>query len=137
MSVPRLGISACVWRDGRVLIAERSKPPFEGVWSLPGGHVEWGEALRDAARRELREETGVEAELTMLLDVAEVIHRNGAEVTAHYAIVCFGGRWRSGEAQAGDDALAVRWAMPEELGSVRMTSGTLEIILAARRMLAI
>ena len=137
MSVPRLGVSACVWRDARVLIAQRAKPPFEGVWSLPGGHVEWGEALRDAARRELREETGVEAELTMLLDVAEVIHRNGAEVTAHYAIVCFGGCWRSGEARAGDDALAVRWAVPEELGSVRITSGTLEIILAARRTLAI
>jgi ADP-ribose pyrophosphatase YjhB (NUDIX family) len=137
VNVPRLGVSACVWRDGRVLVAQRAKPPFEGVWSLPGGHVEWGEALRDAARRELKEETGVEAELTTLLDVADVIYRNGADVTAHYAIVCFGGRWLSGEALAGDDALAVSWAMPEELSAMPMTAGTLDIILAARRTLAI
>ena len=75
--MPRLGVSACVWRDGKVLIARRAKPPLKGVWSLPGGHVEWGEALRDAARRELKEETGIEAELETIVDVADVIRREG------------------------------------------------------------
>jgi ADP-ribose pyrophosphatase YjhB (NUDIX family) len=73
-----------------VLVAQRSKEPFKGMWSLPGGHVELGEALRDAARRELMEETGLEAELRTIIDVAEVIRRENAQVTAHYAIVCFG-----------------------------------------------
>jgi 8-oxo-dGTP diphosphatase len=124
-----------VWRDGRVLVARRSKPPLKGVWSLPGGHVELGETLRDAACRELCEETGIQADLTTIVDVAEVIRRNGNQVTAHYAIVCFTGRWRGGEAHAGDDAEAVRWATPEELEALTMTEGTLAIIMEARRRL--
>ena len=79
---PRLGVSACVWRNGKMLIAKRSKPPFKGVWSLPGGHVELGEGLRDAARRELLEETGVEADLVTIIDVVEAIRRDGDEVQA-------------------------------------------------------
>ena len=56
-------------------------------------------------------------------------------VEAHYAIVCFAGRWKSGEARAGDDAEAVAWAKPEELAALEMTEGTLAIIEAARRLL--
>jgi len=118
-----------------VLVAQRSKEPFKGIWSLPGGHVELGEALRDAASRELMEETGIEADLQAIIDVAEVIRRENAQVTAHYAIVCFGGRWRSGEARAGDDAAAVCWASPEELEELAMTEGTLRIIKKARQLI--
>jgi 8-oxo-dGTP diphosphatase len=135
LQFPRLGVSACVWRDGKVLIARRSKPPLKGVWSLPGGHVEFGEALRDAARRELMEETGIAADLETIADVAEVVRRDGDEVTAHYAIVCFAGRWRSGQARAGDDAEEVRWATPEELERLPMTEGTPAIIAKAQRLL--
>jgi 8-oxo-dGTP diphosphatase len=135
LGFPRLGVSACVWRDGRVLIARRSKPPLQGVWSLPGGHVELGETLRDAARRELLEETGISAEIETIVDIAEVIRREGGEVSAHYAIVCFSGRWTSGEARAGDDAEAVHWAWPGELDGLPMTDGTLAIIEKARRLL--
>ena len=133
-SFPKLGVSACVWRDGRVLIARRSKAPFKGVWSLPGGHVEPGEILGDAARRELKEETGIEADLATIIDVAEVIRRDGDKIAAHYAIVCFGGWWLSGEAQPCDDAEAVRWTAFEELAALSMTEGTLAIIGKARKL---
>src|SRR4029079_17017840 len=118
----------------KVLVVQRSKPPFEGLWSLPGGHVEWGESLRTAAERELLEETGVEAELTVLVDVFDAIRREGDVVKGHYAIVCFAGRWLRGEATAQDDALAVRWVRLSELAQLAMTEGTAVIIGKAREL---
>ncbi len=57
---PRLGASACVWKAGKVLLVQRAKAPV-GLWSLPGGQVEWGETALAAAERELLEETGITA----------------------------------------------------------------------------
>ena len=64
--VPKLGVSAAIWRDGKVLLVERAKPP-KGIWAFPGGHVELGETLEEAAARELQEETGMTARLQSLL----------------------------------------------------------------------
>ena len=51
---PTLGVSACIWRNDKVLLIQRAKPPV-GIWAFPGGHVEPGERLEDAAARELME----------------------------------------------------------------------------------
>ena len=113
---PRLGASACVWRGDRVLIVQRGKPPLAGVWSLPGGAVEPGETVKAAAARELMEETGVAAELTQLVDIADVIRRDrGGAIEFHYAIACFTGPWKAGEPMAQSDARAARWASLAEL----------------------
>ena len=72
--MPLLAVSAAVFRDGRVLIAKRGRPPLDGIWSLPGGLVEPGETLAEAAAREVLEETGVEAES---LGVADIVERYG------------------------------------------------------------
>jgi 8-oxo-dGTP diphosphatase len=133
---PRLGASACVWRGDRVLIVQRGKPPLAGVWSLPGGAVEPGETVKAAAARELMEETGVAAELTQLVDIADVIRRDrrGA-IEFHYAIACYTGLWKAGEPMAQSDAQAARWASLSELDGLTMTEGTLAIIAKARAML--
>jgi 8-oxo-dGTP diphosphatase len=111
IQVPRLGVSAAVWRDGRLLLVRRTKPPLIGVWSLPGGHVEWGETLRQAAARELMEECGVAAALDHLVDSIDVIRRDDAGlVRAHYTVTAFTGPWLSGEAKPGDDVDELRWA---------------------------
>jgi ADP-ribose pyrophosphatase YjhB (NUDIX family) len=136
-SCPRLGASACVWRGDRVLIVQRGKPPVVGVWSLPGGAVEPGETVKAAAARELMEETGVAAELTQLVEIADVIRRDAqGTVEFHYAIACFAGAWMSGEPKAQSDALAARWASLAELGDLTMTEGTLAVIAKARAMLS-
>ena len=75
-SRPFLAASIAVFRDGLVLLAERAVPPGARCFSLPGGLVEPGEGLRDAALRELREETGVEAEVIGFNDHVEVIERD-------------------------------------------------------------
>lgn len=60
-------------RDGRVLLARRARAPLQGQWSIPGGHVEWGETLEQAVVRELREETALHVRVIELLEIVERI----------------------------------------------------------------
>lgn len=133
---PRLGASACVWRDGRVLIVQRGKPPLVGIWSLPGGAVEPGETAMAAAARELAEETGVTAGLTKLVDLVDII-RHGADgsIAFHYAVACYTGHWVSGEPFAASDAMNARFADVSELDALTMTDGTPTIIRRAWALL--
>ncbi len=133
---PRLGASACVFRDGRVLIVQRAKPPAERLWSLPGGHVEPGETALAAARRELGEETGIAADLDHLVGLFDIVRRDEAgAVTLHYAIACYAGHWRSGEAAAAGDALAVRWVGLAELSGLALAPHVKDAIGRARTLL--
>ena len=88
---PKAAASAAIFRDdGKLLIGLRGKDPRRVVWSLPGGHIEAGETAGNAALRELREETGVEAELLGLVDINDVIlHRPDGRLQAHYLLTIF------------------------------------------------
>jgi 8-oxo-dGTP diphosphatase len=57
---PRVGVGVIVLRDGLVLMGERLGAHGAGTWALPGGHLEFGESVEQCARREVREETGLE-----------------------------------------------------------------------------
>jgi 8-oxo-dGTP diphosphatase len=133
---PRAGVSICVVRDRRALLAQRLREPLRGLWSLPGGHIEWGETLHQAALRELAEETAVQAEIRMLLDTVDIIERDPAgDVLYHYVLTTFGAEWRAGEARAGSDAAAVRWVSAAELDNLPMTAGTAALIRRAMALL--
>jgi 8-oxo-dGTP diphosphatase len=128
---PRLGASACVWKDGKVLLVQRAKPPL-GLWSLPGGHVEFGETAVAAAERELMEESGVTADLTEFVGLYEIIRK---KPPFHYAIACYGGLWRAGEAKASSDALDARWVAPADLDSLDFAPNVREAIARAQGLL--
>ena len=99
-------------RGDEVLLIRRGRPPKQGEWSLPGGRIEPGERSTEAALRELREETGVEAEITGLLDVVDGLF---PEAGRHYVLIDYAARWLSGEPAAGDDALEARFVALDEV----------------------
>ena len=98
----------CVAIDakGRVLLIKRGNPPFQGHYALPGGFVDVGETVEDACRRELLEETGVEARKLTLIGVYS---DPGRDPRGHTASAAFLARVKSTGAKAGDDAAAVEW----------------------------
>jgi 8-oxo-dGTP diphosphatase len=107
---PILGALAVVRRTGRVLLAQRSVPPSVGKWGFPGGMQELGETVRDCARRELLEETGIRARPIEELSVLDMIRHDDAQrVMTHFTLICVLMDWEAGEGEPIEDALAVRW----------------------------
>ena len=126
---PLVGIGVVVWRDGKVLLIRRGKQPRKGQWSLPGGAQKTGETVRQAARREVREETGLEVEVAELVDVVDSLERDAdGRVRYHYTLVDFSARASAGEAVAGGDAAEVAWRDPADLPGLGLWSETERII---------
>ena len=124
--VPAVGV-VCL-RGDSVLLIRRGTPPRQGEWSLPGGRIEPGERAVDAALRELGEETGVEAEITGLIDVVDGLF---PEAGRHYVLIDYAARWVSGEPVAGDDALEARFVALDEVETLIDWSETRRIIRMA------
>lgn len=128
---PILAASVAVLRAGRVLLAGRGRPPLEGLYSLPGGLVEPGETLVEAALRELREEVGVEAEILGFVAPVEIIERDGRGVRRHFVVCAHAARWLSGEPQTGPEAIDVRWVREDEIAALPTTPGLAGILRRA------
>lgn len=135
-SRPFLAVSIAVFRAGRVLLATRTRPPFAGAFSLPGGLVETGETLAETALRELREEVQVEARIIGFNRHVESIERDAAgAVERHYVIASFVGAWISGEGAPGPEAGEVLWAPPARLSELACTPQTAAVVEAAEAAL--
>lgn len=95
--------------DLRLLLIQRANPPFVGAWALPGGFVEVGESPEAAARRELKEETGIQ---DVPLEQLGAFGAPGRDPRGHVVTVVYLA-WMPADAplqpRAGDDAAGIRW----------------------------
>ncbi len=127
--VPFIGVGAVIVQDGRVLLIRRGQPPLLGEWSLPGGVLECGEALRDATVREAREETGLVVETVEMLGVYErVIRSDDERVRYHYVLIDFLCRPVAGDLKAGSDAADVRWFTRDELPALNLAYDANDVV---------
>jgi len=113
---PIVGVLAVVMRGDRALVVRRANPPMSGRWGFPGGVMELGETVAQGAMRELKEETGVQAEAAGPLTVIDTIDRDKeGRVRYHYTLVAVIGHWQSGEGIPDDDAGEVAWLTRSEI----------------------
>jgi ADP-ribose pyrophosphatase YjhB (NUDIX family) len=127
--VPLVGVGAIIIEDGRIALVKRAHPPLQAEWSIPGGALDVGELVREAAVREAHEETGLIVEPGELLGVYDRVLRDaGQRVQYHYVLIDFLCRRVGGELKAASDAAEVRWFTREELPALNLAQDTLDVI---------
>jgi len=126
---PTLAVGAIVFKDQQVLLVKRGKAPAKGMWAIPGGSVELGETLKQAAEREILEETGIRIKAGKSVYVFEVIeHDETGNVRFHYYIVDLDCEYKDGQIKPGDDAIDARWASKKNLSRLQINPKTRELL---------
>lgn len=126
---PRVGVGAVVIRDGAILLVRRAAPPGQHLWAIPGGLLKLGETLKEAAEREIKEETGVTIQAGKVIYVFDFIERDEeGRIAYHYVIVDLKGEYVEGEPLPGDDAADCRWVKPEECATLPLTRSTRRLL---------
>ena len=126
---PKVGVGAVVLKDDKILLVRRGAPPAQGFWAIPGGTLELGETLKEAAEREILEETGIMICAGEPVFVCDSFDRDTeGRVRFHYVIVDLAADYVSGEVQRGDDALDARWVTRAEISDLTATKTTLKLL---------
>lgn len=128
-NTPRAGIGAIVFHKNRVLLVKRNNPPHAGQWAIPGGRINFGETLQQAAEREILEETGIRikaGEPVFAFD--DIRHDDHNRCRLHYVVVDLAAEYLGGEPVAGDDAAEAMWVSADELGSLPVNPTTLQLL---------
>ena len=129
-TAPHDGASIAVLKERCVLLVRRARPPYAGLWSLPGGKTEANETAKDTVRRELKEETGIEVEIEGVVDTVKIVP-DEADGGATYRLTVFYGHPTGGSIKAGGDAEAAEWVHLDDVDELPMTPGTADLILVA------
>jgi len=127
--LPRVGVGAVVIHEGRILLVKRASPPGKGFWAIPGGLVELGETVREAAERELLEETGISVRARDAFYLFDFIDRDAdGTIRYHYVIVDFLADYLGGEPRAADDVSDARWLSPAEAAAMNLSPTTRKLL---------
>jgi len=128
---PLVGVGAIIVDAGRIALVERGHPPLLGEWSIPGGLLELGETLRQAAEREALEETGLVVRATELLGVFDRIVADSKDVRRtlyHYVLIDFFCEPISGDLRASGDATDARWFTPQEADKLPLDANASSVV---------
>lgn len=120
--------AAVVVQGGRVLLIKRGFPPNEGKWSIPGGVIEVGEEARDAAVREVLEETGLRIRIRDIVDVVDNIIRDEERVKYHFVNCDFLADWVSGEVHTTEETPDFAWIEEKDMEKYDMTRGASRVV---------
>lgn len=126
---PLVAVGAVVFKNNCVLLVRRGQAPSEGLWAIPGGSVEIGETLQEAAEREILEETGIKIRAGKPIYTFDVIDRDeDGKIRFHYVIIDLAADYVSGEPAAGDDAAEARWVSVHEFNELAVSPPTLNLL---------
>jgi 8-oxo-dGTP diphosphatase len=127
---PVVGVGAVVIRDGKILLVKRGVAPSKGLWAIPGGSLELGETLQQAAEREILEETGVMIRAREPIYAFDFFEREDGRIRFHFVIVDVAADYISGDAKGADDALDARWLAPADLDHLPVSQNTIRLLQA-------
>ncbi len=126
---PIASVGVVIIKDSKVLLAQRGKEPARGRWTIPGGVIEVGETLHEAAKREIMEECNIEVAIGPLYKSYDSIVRDGAgRIRFHYVILDVLGTHVAGEVRAGGDVTDVRWIGTGDLGTLDVLPAVAELV---------
>ena len=134
---PIAGVGVVVFKGDKVLLVRRGKEPSRGRWGLPGGAVELGETVAQAAEREVSEECGIEIEIRDVIEVIDrIIPDDDGQIRYHYILIDLLAEHRRGDPTASSDAAEVRWVLEKELNQLELSQATSRVIRKGLRMAA-
>lgn len=131
--IPAVGV--VVFKGDHILLIKRNKPPKSAEWSIPGGAQNLAETLKDAAAREVLEETNIKINNIRLLDAVDFIDKDPQDkIRYHYSLIDYMADYESGELSAGDDALLAKWVPLCDLASYNLWETTIKLIEDATKI---
>jgi 8-oxo-dGTP diphosphatase len=129
---PIVGVGVVVWHDDRVVLVRRGKPPRLGHWSLPGGAQQLGETVAEAARREVKEEVGLDVALGDIVATVDLIERDPQDrIRYHYTLIDFVAEAPRAALRPGSDAAEACWFSLAEIEALGLWSETVRVIKLA------
>ena len=130
---PISAVSAVVFNsDQDILLIQRNKAPYKNQWSIPGGRVHLGEQLEIAAKREVKEECGIDIRIGRLNQIStQLVYDTNDRLQYHYIIINYVAFHTDGTVSAGSDAKDARWVSASALSGFPLANGIPETIAKA------
>jgi len=126
---PRVAVGVVIVKNSSVLLVRRGNEPSKGLWSVPGGLIELGETVEEAAHREVKEETGIDIRIERLLEVANNIVRDEqGKIRFHYVLIDFLAHPLSTSLKSQSDASEAKWVHFKELFNYSLTKGAIKLM---------